>query len=170
MLDHQKDSFRSWYILVMSGCMLKQLLFPSSRIILFTLVSSSTQTLPWNLNTPSLPFIKYLAFSMPSNSSVFYSLESINYFSFIKPRKSLDMVKWLHLMTSSPKTTYNYMSLNFSTNSHSLTIIWDAFIVFLLKSFKNSIHRLYLMFNSLWSKRYFKLLWWLKTWNCSPYR
>jgi len=36
---HQKVSLRSWYILVMLGCKLRQLLYPSSRINLFTSTS-----------------------------------------------------------------------------------------------------------------------------------
>ena len=52
---HQKDSFRSFYILVILGCMLKWLLGPSSRIILFNFDFVGTQTLflKWRIPSPS---------------------------------------------------------------------------------------------------------------------
>ena len=63
---HQKVSLRSWYILVMPGCKPRRLWSPSSRINLFTSVSSGIHTLPWNLSTLSLPKAKSLASSDPS--------------------------------------------------------------------------------------------------------
>jgi len=166
--------------------MLKRLLCPSSRIVPLSSKSSGMQTLPLNLSTPSLPIKKSLAFSVPSNSTVLCSLGSDGCFSFIRARKSLDIVRWLHLMIPSSKTICNRISLNYSTKPSSLTIIWEAWTAFRLKasattlafpgwynnskskSFRNFIHRLCLIFNSFWSNRYLKLLWSLKTWNCAP--
>lgn len=107
----------------MLGGMLKRILCPSSWINHFNSVSYDTQTTPLNLNTPSDPNTKSLAYSEPSNPTVLWRLGSVKCFSLIKIRISLDIVKLLHLLKSAPKTIYNFISLNFCTNSNSLIII-----------------------------------------------
>jgi len=131
---HQKLFLRSWYILVMPGCRLKQLLCHSSRTNLLNSASSSTQTLPLNLNTPSLPKANSLAWSDPSSSFTFCRLASPACFSLIKPKKSLDTVKVLHLMNSGSNSTWSFMSLKLSSNSNSLIIKCATCIVFLLNA------------------------------------
>jgi len=131
---HQKVSLISWYILVMSGCKLRRLLCPSSRISFFTSTSSSTDTLPWNISTPSLPKAKSFASSDPSNSLTPTRLASANCLSLTKFKKSLDIVRLLHLMNSDPNSTYNFMSLNFSSSSIFFIIRYAICIIFLLKA------------------------------------
>jgi len=131
---HQKVSLRSWYILVMSGCKLRRLLCPSSRINLFTLVSSGTQTLPLNLKTPSSPKTNSLTWFDPDNSFTFCKLASTDYLSLIKLKKSLDLVRVLHLMNSGSNSTCSLISLNLSSNSNSLIMRCATCTVFLLKA------------------------------------
>jgi len=130
---HQKVSLRSWYILVMLGCKLRRLLCLSSRINLLTSASVGTQTLPMNLNTPSLPMANFFAWSDPSNSFTFYKLSSIECLSLIKLKKSLDIVRALHLMNSSSNSTCSFIYLNPSINSNFLIMRCATCIVFLLK-------------------------------------
>lgn len=131
-------TLHSWpperFLKVMLGCMLKRIFCPSSRINLFNFSLFGTYTLPLNLNTPSDPIINSLACSIPSNPTVFHRLGSSNCFSLIRLNKSLDIVKLLHLMKFTFNSTYILMSLNFFTSSHSLIIMWDTCIVFLLRA------------------------------------
>jgi len=55
---HQKDSFRSLYILVILGCMLRRLLWPSSKILFLSRGPHGTHTLFLNRRIPSLPIGK----------------------------------------------------------------------------------------------------------------
>jgi len=131
---HQKFSLRSWYILVMPSCRLRRLLCPSSRINFFTSTSSGTHTLSWNQKMPSLPKVKSFASSDPSCSLILFSLASDNYLSLTEFRKSLDMVRLLHLMNPDSNSTCSFMSLNFSSSSTSLMVRWVVCTAFLLKA------------------------------------
>jgi len=131
---HQKVSLRSWYILVMSGCKLRRLLCPSSRINFFTSTSSGTHTLPWNFNMPSLPKAKSFASFDPNCSLTLFRLASNNCLSLTEFRKSLDMVRLLHLMNPDSNSTCSFMSLNFSNSSTFLIMRCAVCTVFLLKA------------------------------------
>ena len=130
---HQKFSLRSWYILVMPGCRLRRLLCPSSRTNLSSALSG-TQTLPLNLNTQSLPKANSLACSDPSSSFTLCKLASCACFSLIKLRKSLDIVRVLHLMDSDSYSNCSFMSLKLSSNSISFIIRCATCMVFLLSA------------------------------------
>jgi len=119
----------------MLGCKLRRLLCPSSRINLFTLASSSTHTLPLNHSTPLLPKANSFVSSDPSNSLTPFKLASINYFSLTEFRKSLDIVRVLHLMNSDPNSNCSFISLNFSSSSNSLIIRCAACTIFLLNAY-----------------------------------
>lgn len=119
---------------VMLKCILKWLLCPSLRINLFNLALHGTHILPLNLKTLSDHIINFLTCSISSNPTVFYRLGSNHWFSFIKLRKSLDIVKLLYIMKFTPNSTCNFKSLNFSTNSSSLVIMRETYIIFLLKA------------------------------------
>ena len=106
---HQKVSLRSLYILVMPGCRLRRLLCPPWRINFLTSASSSTQILPWNFSIPSLPKVKSLASSDPSYSRTWFKLASNNCLSLTESKKSLDIVKVLHLMDSDPNLMKDYL-------------------------------------------------------------
>jgi len=131
---HQKVSLRSWYILVMPGCKLRRLLCPSSRINFLTSASSGTHTLPWNRSIPSSPKAKSLASSDPSCSLTLFRPASNNCLSLIESKKSLDIVRVLHLMDSDPNSTYILMSQNFSSSSTSFIMRCVVCTVFLLRA------------------------------------
>jgi len=120
--------------LVMPGCMLRRILCHSSRMNFFTSTSSGTHTLPWNLNMPSLPKVNSLTSSDPSYSLTLFKLASNNCLSLIESKKSLDIVRVLHLMNSDPNSTYNFISLNFSNSSTSLIMRYAVCTVFLHKA------------------------------------
>ena len=129
MHEHQKDSFKSWYILFIPGCRLRWLLWPSPRIILFSSSFVGMQILQLNLNIPSSPTTKSLAWYIPNNSAIRFKLWSSNCFSLIVPRKSLIIVILLQLIWS----TWNFYSqiqifelLNqlFFFNHHGWHLYW----------------------------------------------
>ena len=100
----------------MSGCKLRRLLCLSSRINLFTSMSSGTHTLPWNLSMSSLPKAKSFASPDPSCSLTLFKLASNNCLSLSESRKSLDIVRLLHLMNSDSNSTCSFISLNFPSS------------------------------------------------------
>jgi len=121
-------------ILVMLGCKLRRLLCPSSRINLFTSMSSGTHTLSWNLNMPSLPNAKSLPSSEPSCSLTLFKLTSNNYLSLTESRKSLDTVRLLHLMSPDSNSTCSFISLNYFSGTTSFIIRCAVCTAFLLKT------------------------------------
>jgi len=118
----------------MLGCKLRRLICPSSRISLFTSTSSGTHTLPWNLSMLSLLKTKSLASSDPSCSLTLFKLASNNCLSLTESKKSLDIVRLLHLMSSDSNSTYSFISLNCSNSSTSFIIRCVVCTIFLLKT------------------------------------
>ena len=75
---------------------------------------------------------KVFVSSDPSCSLTLFKLASNNYLSLTESKKSLHIVKVLHLMASDPNSTCSLMSLNFSSSSTSLIM---RCAVFLLRAF-----------------------------------
>jgi len=64
---HQKVAFKSLYILVIPGCMLRRLLCPSGKSIFLKTLLLGIHTLSLNRRIPSLPILKSFLFFVPNS-------------------------------------------------------------------------------------------------------
>jgi len=139
MLGHQNIIFKSWYILVAPGWILKLLLCPSSRIIFLSSSTLGTQILFWSLKTPFDPTLKLLSLPDSIASNRVLRKWSIFWPSLISPSNSLVILKVPNLTLLRVTSHARLRSLNYSRRSISLTIKVDICRDFLLKASATSL-------------------------------
>ena len=134
MLGHQNIIFKSWYILVAPGWMLKLLLCPSSKIIFLSSGIFGTQILSWSRKATSNPTLKLLSlpYSIASNWVLWKG--SVFWPSLISPSNSLVILKVPNLTLLGVTSHARLRSLNCSRRSISLTIKANICRDFLLKA------------------------------------
>jgi len=93
---HQNVAFKSLYILVIPGCMLRRLLWPSSKSIFLSTRLLGTHTLSLYRRMPSLPILKSFLFSVPNSVMICWSSESFPCSTLTSSRNSLVIHSILH--------------------------------------------------------------------------
>ena len=73
---HQTIFFRSWYILLMLGCMMNSLLWASSNILFWRSPSLGTHILPWYRHISSLSRAKLVSFPDCTRCTICWKLTS----------------------------------------------------------------------------------------------
>ena len=95
ILGYQNISLRSWYILLIPGCIIKLLLWASSKILPLRPSTTSTHNLPWYFHNPLLSWVNPINLLDCIKAMVFWNSRSWCWANVIYSLKSLVILIWL---------------------------------------------------------------------------